>query len=51
MQEVLRECLRAGAIGMSTSFVDLDEHGRLTALLTENGERIECGSVAENSTL
>ncbi|MFT5693233.1 MAG: N-acyl-D-amino-acid deacylase [Oceanicoccus sp.] len=25
MQELLRECLRAGAVGMSTSFVDFDE--------------------------
>ena len=25
MQELLRECLRSGAIGMSTSFVDMDE--------------------------
>jgi N-acyl-D-aspartate/D-glutamate deacylase len=25
MQELLRECLRAGAVGLSTSFVDMDE--------------------------
>jgi len=56
MQEVLRECLRAGAIGMSTSFVDLDEHGRpvpsrfadfaeldaLTAVLGEFGRMLQC---------
>lgn len=28
MQELLRECLKAGAVGLSTSFVDLDEHGK-----------------------
>lgn len=28
MQELLRECLQAGAIGLSTSFVDVDENGR-----------------------
>lgn len=28
MQEMLRECLRAGAIGLSTSFVDVDENNR-----------------------
>jgi N-acyl-D-aspartate/D-glutamate deacylase len=28
MQDLLRECLEAGAVGLSTSFVDLDEHGR-----------------------
>jgi N-acyl-D-aspartate/D-glutamate deacylase len=28
MQELLRECLEAGAVGLSTSFVDLDAHGR-----------------------
>lgn len=56
MQELLRECLRAGAIGMSTSFVDLDEHGRpvpsrfadfaeldaLTAVLGEFGRMLQC---------
>jgi N-acyl-D-aspartate/D-glutamate deacylase len=26
MQSLLRECLEAGAVGMSTSFVDVDEH-------------------------
>jgi N-acyl-D-aspartate/D-glutamate deacylase len=28
MQDLLRECLKAGAVGLSTSFVDMDEHGR-----------------------
>lgn len=28
MQDLLRECLRAGAIGLSTSFVDIDAEGR-----------------------
>jgi N-acyl-D-amino-acid deacylase len=28
MQDLLRECLKAGAVGMSTSFVDVDEHAR-----------------------
>lgn len=28
MQDVLRECLEAGAIGLSTSFIDTDAHGR-----------------------
>jgi N-acyl-D-amino-acid deacylase len=28
MQELLRDSLRAGAIGLSTSFVDVDENGR-----------------------
>lgn len=28
MQDLLRQCLEAGAVGLSTSFVDLDEHGR-----------------------
>jgi len=27
MQDLLRECLQAGAVGLSTSFVDMDEHG------------------------
>ncbi len=27
MQDLLRECLDAGAVGLSTSFVDVDEHG------------------------
>jgi N-acyl-D-aspartate/D-glutamate deacylase len=28
MQDLLRECMQAGAVGLSTSFVDMDEHGR-----------------------
>ena len=28
MQDLLRECLEAGAAGLSTSFVDVDENGR-----------------------
>jgi N-acyl-D-aspartate/D-glutamate deacylase len=28
MQELLRQCLEAGAVGLSTSFVDVDEDGR-----------------------
>jgi N-acyl-D-aspartate/D-glutamate deacylase len=28
MQELLRECLAAGAVGLSTSFVDVDENAR-----------------------
>src|SRR5579871_3109133 len=28
MQDLLRECLKAGAVGLSTSFVDVDEHAR-----------------------
>jgi N-acyl-D-aspartate/D-glutamate deacylase len=28
MQDLLRECLDAGAVGLSTSFVDVDAHGR-----------------------
>jgi N-acyl-D-amino-acid deacylase len=28
MGDLLRECLRAGAVGLSTSFVDVDENGR-----------------------
>lgn len=28
MQDLLRSCLKAGAVGLSTSFVDMDEHGR-----------------------
>ncbi|MFI4975477.1 MAG: amidohydrolase family protein [Caulobacterales bacterium] len=28
MQDLLRECLQAGAVGLSTSFVDVDENGR-----------------------
>ncbi len=54
MQEVLRQSLRAGAIGLSTSFVDMDEHGHpvpsryaqfdeldaLAAVLGEEGGRM-----------
>ena len=56
MQELLRECLAAGAVGLSTSFVDLDEHGRpvpsrfadfaeldaLSAVLGEFGRMLQC---------
>src|SRR5687767_3405994 len=28
MQDLLRDCLEAGAVGLSTSFVDVDENGR-----------------------
>lgn len=56
MQDVLRECLEAGAVGLSTSFVDLDEHGRpvpsrfadfaeldaLSAVLGEFGRMLQC---------
>ena len=28
MADVLRTCLEAGAVGLSTSFVDVDENGR-----------------------
>jgi N-acyl-D-amino-acid deacylase len=28
MQDLLRDCLKAGAVGLSTSFVDVDENGR-----------------------
>jgi N-acyl-D-amino-acid deacylase len=28
MQDLLRECLEAGAVGLSTSFVDMDDKGR-----------------------
>ena len=28
MQDLLRECLEAGAVGLSTSFVDIDDKGR-----------------------
>ena len=56
MQDVLRECLDAGAVGLSTSFVDLDEHGRpvpsrfadfaeldaLSAVLGEFGRMLQC---------
>ena len=56
MQNLLRECLEAGAIGLSTSFVDVDEHGRpvpsrfaqfeeldaLSAVLGEFGRMLQC---------
>jgi N-acyl-D-aspartate/D-glutamate deacylase len=56
MQGLLRECLEAGAIGLSTSFVDLDENGRpvpsrfaqfeeldaLAAVLGEYGRMFQC---------
>jgi N-acyl-D-aspartate/D-glutamate deacylase len=56
MQRLLRECLEAGAVGLSTSFVDIDEHGRpvpsrfaqfeeldaLCAVLGEYGRMLQC---------
>jgi N-acyl-D-aspartate/D-glutamate deacylase len=56
MQSLLRECLEAGAVGLSTSFVDMDEHGRpvpsryaqfeeldaLSAVLGEYGRMLQC---------
>ena len=56
MQDMLRECLAAGAVGLSTSFVDVDEHGRpvpsrfaqfdeldaLCAVLGEFGRMLQC---------
>jgi N-acyl-D-aspartate/D-glutamate deacylase len=56
MQDLLRECLQAGAVGLSTSFVDMDEHGRpvpsryaqfeeldaLSAVLGEFGRMLQC---------
>lgn len=56
MQDLLRECLQAGAVGLSTSFVDVDEHGRpvpsrfaqfeeldaLSAVLGEFGRMLQC---------
>jgi N-acyl-D-aspartate/D-glutamate deacylase len=56
MQRLLRDCLEAGAIGLSTSFVDMDEHGRpvpsrfaqfeeldaLCAVLGEYGRMLQC---------
>ena len=56
MRTLLRECLEAGAIGLSTSFVDMDEHGRpvpsryaqfaeldaLCAVLGEFGRMLQC---------
>jgi len=56
MQDLLRECLDAGAVGLSTSFVDVDENGRpvpsrfaqseeldaLSAVLGEYGRMLQC---------
>lgn len=56
MQDVLRTCLDAGAVGLSTSFVDIDENGRpvpsrfaqfaeldaLCAVLGEYGRMLQC---------
>ncbi|WP_293907389.1 amidohydrolase family protein [Phenylobacterium sp.] len=56
MQDLLRECLEAGAVGLSTSFVDVDENGRpvpsrfaqyeeldaLCAVLGEFGRMLQC---------
>ncbi|MDZ4371998.1 MAG: amidohydrolase family protein [Phenylobacterium sp.] len=56
MQVLLRECLDAGAVGLSTSFVDVDENGRpvpsrfaqfeeldaLAAVLGEYGRMLQC---------
>jgi N-acyl-D-amino-acid deacylase len=56
MQAVLRTCLEAGAVGLSTSFVDVDENGRpvpsrfaqfeeldaLSAVLGEFGRMLQC---------
>ena len=56
MQDLLRECLDAGAVGLSTSFVDMDEHGwpvpsrfaefdeldALCAVLGEYGRMLQC---------
>ena len=56
MQDVLRESLKAGAVGLSTSFVDVDENGRpvpsrfaqfeeldaLSAVLGEFGRMLQC---------
>jgi len=55
MQDLLRECLGAGAVGLSTSFVDVDEHGHpvpsryaawaeldaLSAVLGERGRMLQ----------
>src|SRR4029077_3003203 len=55
MQALRRECLDAGAVGLSTSFVDVDENGRpvpsrfaqfaeldaLSALLGERGRMLQ----------
>src|SRR3546814_18994868 len=54
--DLLRECLDAGAVGLSTSFVDVDENGRpvpsrfaqfeeldaLAAVLGEFGRMLKC---------
>lgn len=56
MQDLLRQCLDAGAVGLSTSFVDIDETGRpvpsrfaqfaeldaLCAVLGEYGRMLQC---------
>jgi N-acyl-D-aspartate/D-glutamate deacylase len=56
MQDLLRECLDAGAVGLSTSFVDMDEDGwpvpsrfaefgeldALCAVLGEYGRMLQC---------
>ncbi len=56
MQDLLRECLDAGAVGLSTSFVDMDERGwpvpsrfaefeeldALCAVLGEYGRMLQC---------
>lgn len=56
MRRLLRECLEAGAVGLSTSFVDVDENGRpvpsrfaqfeeldaLCAVLGEFGRMLQC---------
>ncbi len=56
MQDLLRKCLDAGAVGLSTSFVDVDENGRpvpsrfaqfeeldaLAAVLGEYGRMLQC---------
>src|SRR5580704_2589093 len=55
MQDLLRQCLDAGAVGLSTSFVDVDENGRpvpsrfaafdeldaLSAVLGEQGRMLQ----------
>lgn len=56
MQDLLRQCLEAGAVGLSTSFVDIDPNGRpvpsrfaqfeeldaLAAVLGEYGRMLQC---------
>ena len=56
MQDLLRDCLNAGAVGLSTSFVDLDERGHpvpsryaqfeeldaLSSVLGEFGRMLQC---------